>query len=260
MAEFVSHQVSERVATVTIDRPGVHNAFNDIVIAELTDAFVRLAETSDVAVVVLASEGKSFCAGADVHCMKRMVDYSVDENVKDADALAKMLLTIRQCPKPVIARVHGAAIGGGVGLVAACDMAVAVSSAVFSLSEVRLGIIPAVISPFVLDKIGPAATRRYALTAERFKADEARRIGLVCEVVDTIKELDAEVVRLCTQIKSNGPRALAECKRLLSDLAPNDWKRIQSLTVQRIAELRVSEEGQEGLKAFLEKRPPRWKA
>ena len=139
-------------------------------------------------------------------------------------------------------------------------MAVAVSSAVFSLSEVRLGIIPAVISPFVLDKIGPAATRRYALTAERFKADEARRIGLVCEVVDTIKELDAEVVRLCTQIKSNGPRALAECKRLLSDLAPNDWKRIQSLTVQRIAELRVSEEGQEGLKAFLEKRPPRWKA
>ncbi len=260
MSEFVLHRVVDQVATVVIDRPDLHNAFNEVVIAELTAAFRTLGGEAGVRVVVLAAEGKSFCAGADIHWMKRMVDYSFEENVRDANTMAEMLRAIRECPKPVIARVHGAAIGGGVGLVAACDMAVAVSSAVFSLSEVKLGILPAVISPFVIEKIGPGAARRYSLTAERFDAAEAHRIGLVSEVVEGPQELDEAVARLCKFVLGNGPEALAECKRVLSEVVGTEWDRIQELTVARIAERRVSEEGQDGLKAFLEKRSPRWKA
>ena len=260
MAEFVRQHVADRVATVTLDRPDVHNAFNEAVIKELTDAFLDLGDRGEVRAIILAADGRSFCAGADIHWMKRMVDYSMEENIADATSMADMLLAIRMCPRPVIARVHGAAIGGGVGLVAACDMAVAVRSAVFCLSEVRLGIIPAVISPYVLEKIGPAAARRYALTAERFAAAEARRIGLVAEIADHAADLDPIIDRLCRHLADNGPEALAHCKRLFSDGVGIDWKQATERTTRLIAERRVSPEGQEGLRAFLEKRPPAWQS
>lgn len=243
---------------IRLTRPDLHNAFNEVVIAEITAAFEEAAGRGDVRAVVLAGEGKSFCAGADIAWMRRMVDYSFDENVADAMQMARMLRTIRECPKPVIARVHGAAIGGGVGLIAACDMAVATSAAVFCLSEVKLGIIPAVISPFVTEKIGPGAMRRYAITAERFDADEAKRIGLINEVCDTPEVMDAWIARVVRSIESNGPLAVGACKRVLSDVYGVDWDRVQQMTAERIATLRASDEGQEGLKSFLEKRKPRW--
>lgn len=243
---------------VTLTRADLHNAFNEKVIEELTAAFVEAGRRDDVRSVVLAGEGKSFCAGADVNWMKRMVGYSFDENVADAMAMARMLRTIRECPKPVIARVHGAAIGGGVGLVAACDIAAAVESAVFSLSEVKLGIIPAVISPFVLEKIGFGQARRYALTAERFSAAEAQRIGLVHEVFPKVEAMDAWIAQTCLALKANGPAALAEAKRILSEVGGVHWDEVQAKTAERIARVRVSPEGQEGLKAFLEKRSPEW--
>ncbi|NOT00591.1 MAG: enoyl-CoA hydratase/isomerase family protein [Phycisphaerales bacterium] len=256
----VQTEVYDYVARFTIRRPDLHNAFDEALIAEITAAFCRLGGEQDVRAIVLASEGKSFSAGADVHWMKRMVDYSFDENVADAQTLADMLEAIRSCPKPVIARVHGAALGGGVGLVAACDMAVALSSAVFCLSEVRLGIVPAVISPFVLERIGVGHARRYALTAERFDAAEAKRIGLISEVVDTVEQLDQWIALVCGEIKKNGPEAMAVCKRILRDVPDADWKSARELTTRTIAERRVSAEGQEGLKAFLEKRSPNWAA
>jgi methylglutaconyl-CoA hydratase len=211
-----------------------------------------------VRVVVLRATGPSFCAGADVHWMRRMVGYTLEENIADAATMARMLRAIRECPKPVIARVHGAAYGGGVGLVAACDMAVASEDAVFCLSEVKLGIVPAVISPFVVEKIGAAAMRRYALTAERFDALEARRLGLVSEVARTAETLDNRVSTVIGHILANGPQALAACKQILSAVGGRDWDATVELTTRCIAERRVSPEGQEGLKAFLEKRPPSW--
>lgn len=258
MAEFVNCQRDGSVATVTMTRPDMHNAFNEVVIDELTAAFHELAADPGVRAVILAGSGKSFCAGADIHWMKRMVDYSFEENVADAKAMAGMLRAIRECPKPVIARVHGAAIGGGVGLVAACDMAVAVGKAVFCLSEVKLGILPAVISPYVLEKIGPGIARRYGVTAERFDAHEARRIGLVSEVVETPEDLDERIGDLIRHVLGNGPEAVAACKGILSEVGGVDWDAVTDLTARAIAERRVSSEGQDGLKAFLEKRKPAW--
>jgi len=259
MAEFIRISTSEKgAATITLARPDLHNAFNEVVIAELTTAFVEVGKRDEVRVVILAGEGRSFCAGADVHWMKRMVGYSVAENIADAQAMAGMLRAIRDCPKPVIARIHGPAIGGGVGLTAACDIAVAVESAVFSLSEVKLGIIPAVISPFVLEKIGLGHARRYGLTAERFGATEARRIGLIHEVFATTEALDAWIAATCETIRGNSPAALAACKKVLTAVDGQSWDSVQRLTAERIAAIRVSPEGQEGLKSFLEKRTPNW--
>jgi len=256
--KHVQIRTVDGVARIKLTRPELHNAFNEVVIEELSDAFRSVDADDGVRLVVLAAEGKSFCAGADINWMKRMVGYSFEENVADANQMADMLRAIRECSKPVVARVHGAAIGGGVGLVAASDMAVAVKSAIFSLSEVKLGILPAVISPYVLEKIGPGAARRYGLTAERFDADEAKRIGLVSEVVDDADGLDAWIAGIAEAVKGNGPRAVAACKKILSDVAGVPWDDVQALTTKRIAELRVSEEGQDGLKAFLEKRNPGW--
>jgi methylglutaconyl-CoA hydratase len=259
MTTFIRTSATDRVTTITLARPELHNAFNEVVIAELTQAFEAVGGDDAVRTVVLAGEGKSFCAGADIAWMKRMVDYSFDENVADARAMSDMLRTIRECPKPVIARIHGACIGGGVGLAAACDMAVAVRGAVFCLSEVKLGIVPAVISPFVMEKIGPGAMRRYALTAERFDADEARRIGLISEVVESAADLDAWIAKIAELIAGNGPQALAACKQVLRDVqATADWDEKQTITSRCIAERRASAEGQEGLKAFLEKRKAAW--
>lgn len=258
MSVLVGITKDDQIATVTLDRPSLHNAFNETMIAQLTAAFTVLCDDDSVRVVLLRSTGKSFCAGADVNWMKRMVDYTYEQNVADAGLLARMLRAVRECSKPVIARVHGACIGGGVGLVAACDLAVAIESAVFSLSEVRLGIVPAVISPFVMEKVGPGVARRFALTAERFDAQQAERIGLVSQAVASVEEMDEWIVEKCEQLKANGPQALARCKRILTEVANTMWDETQEKTVRCIAEIRVSPEGQEGLKAFLEKRKPDW--
>lgn len=258
MSEYVRHEIDAGVGRITLARPDLHNAFNELVIRELHEAFVELGGDERVRAIVLQGEGKSFCAGADVHWMKRMVGYSFEENVADAMTMANMLRAIHDCPKPTIARVHGAAFGGGVGLVAACDMAVALESAVFCLSEVKLGIIPAVISSFVLQKTGPAAFRRYAITAERFGGAEARRIGLVAETADTPGKMDAVIHSLTGAIQANGPQAVSACKSVINEVLAFDWDRALELTTQRIAARRVSDEGQEGLKAFLEKRNPNW--
>lgn len=256
--KLLSLTLGDSLACVTLARPDLHNAFNDDMMRELTAAFERLGADRAVRVIVLAGEGKSFCAGADINWMKRMVGYSFEENVADAKVLSRMLRTIRECPKPVIARVHGATYGGGVGLVAACDMAVASKNASFCLSEVKLGILPAVISPFVLEKIGPGAARRYALTAEVFDAAEAKRLGLVSDVVDTPEQLDEWTARVGQALTANGPQAMAHCKKILSEVAGVMWDRVEDITTKKISELRVSPEGQEGLKAFLEKRKPNW--
>ncbi len=258
MAEWVEIQVARGLARVTLSRPELHNAFNEVVIENLTEAFRVVGGREDVRVVVLAGEGKSFCAGADVQWMKRMLGFSIKENEADASTMCDMLTAIRECPKPVIARVHGAAIGGGVGLTAACDLAAATANATFCLSEVKLGIVPAVISPFVMEKIGAGAMRRYALTAERFDAAAARRIGLVAEVFDSADEMDAWIETVAGWLMKNGPAAIAVCKRLLREVHEADGNGARRLTIKTIAERRVSAEGQEGLTAFLEKREPRW--
>lgn len=253
---LVDHSTS--VARVTLNRPELHNAFSDEVIVELRRAFDQLAATPHVRVIVLAGAGKSFSAGADVNWMRRMVDYSRADNERDARAMAEMFRAIDRSPAPVIARVHGAALGGGTGLAAVADIAVAAESAKFALSEVRLGIIPAVISPYVLAKIGVARAREYFLTGERIDARRAAEIGLVAHVVPDA-ELDAEVARITGELLRSGPQAVSTAKALIRKVAAEtDPDRVLTLTSQAIAERRASDEGQEGLKAFLEKRAPNW--
>jgi len=246
------------VATVTLNRPDIHNAFDETLIADLTKTFEAVGTDSKVRVVVLAGAGKSFSAGADIKWMRRMAEYSRAENVRDAEALANMLRTLNDIPKPTLAVVQGAAIGGGVGLVACCDIAIAAEDAVFSLSEVRLGLIPATIGPYVLAAIGARQARRYFLTAERFSAKDALRIGLVHEVV-LAAELPEARARQVDGLLKNGPRAMGEAKALIRDVAgrPIEHGLIKE-TAERIANIRASEEGKEGLSAFLEKRPARW--
>lgn len=258
MTEFVKTFTEGGVSRIVLSRPERHNAFNEVMMGEITESVQECAAHPHVRVIVLSAAGECFSAGADINWMKRVVDYTFEENVNDTKVLAGMLRAIRECPKPVIARVQGAAMGGGVGLVAACDMAVAVERAFFCLSEVRLGIIPAVISPFVISKIGLSPMRRYALTAERFDAVEAKRIGLINEVELSDAEMDAWIGEVVAALRGNGPEALAACKRVLQDVEGLNWDEVGDLTARRIAERRVSPEGQEGLRAFLEKRPPAW--
>jgi len=234
------------VLRVTLARPDRRNAFDAALIAELAEAFVDVGRTR---AVVLAGEGASFSAGADVDWMRSSVDLSFDENVADANALRRMLEAIDRCPAPVVVRVQGHALGGGAGLVAAADIAIASTDAQFAFSEVKLGIIPAVISPFALAKIGPGAARRYFLTGERFDAETALRIGLVHEVG---ADLDATVDRVVGELLSAGPKAVRWAKRLVQE-RPDGPE-----TARWISERRTSDEGQEGLRAFLEKRPPNW--
>lgn len=246
------------VATLTLDRPDVHNAFDDVLIAELTTRLNALDADSAVRVVVLAANGKSFSAGADLNWMKRMAQYSEAENLRDAMQLADLMRTLDRMHKPTIARVHGAAFGGGVGLVACCDIAVAAREAQFCLSEVRLGLIPAVISPYVVQAMGARAARRYFLTAERFGAEEARRLGLVSEVVDADK-LDESVGALTSHLLKGGPHALAAAKDLIAAVADRPIEStVVEDTARRIASQRASAEGKEGVAAFLEKRAAGW--
>jgi len=235
------------VLSITLARPDRRNAFDAALIAELAEAFVGVGRAR---AVVLAGEGPSFSAGADVDWMRSSVDLSYEENVADANALRAMLEAIDGCPAPVVARVQGHALGGGAGLVAAADIAIAAPDAVFAFSEVKLGIIPAVISPFVLAQIGPGAARRWFVTGERFDAETALRIGLVHEVAD---DLDAAVERVVVELLSAGPQAARWAKRLVRE-RPDGPE-----TARWIAGRRTSEEGQEGLRAFLEKRPPSWR-
>ena len=250
-------ELSEGVLTVTLDRPDVHNAFNDELIAEAIDVFSSLDEEAARA-VVLTGGGKNFCAGADLNWMSRMVSYTREENVRDSSQLAKMYALIDACPLPVVGRIRGAAIGGGVGLVSVCDVAVAMSDSTFGLSEVKLGILPAVISPYVISKIGVSHARALFLTGERFQAERALRIGLVHRVVDTVEELDAAVYETVTQLKTSGPQAVRACKKLIAHVASHDLVDAVPATIEAIAERRTSPEGQEGMKAFLEKRKAEW--
>ena len=251
-------EIKDGVATMRMNRPDVHNAFDDVLIAALTAELRRLDQLPEARVIVLAANGKSFSAGADLNWMRRMAKYSQEENLRDAMALAGLMRTLDGMKKPTIARVQGAAFGGGVGLVACCDIAIASTEAAFSLSEVRLGLIPSVISPYVIAAIGEREARRYFLTAERFDAVEARRIGLVHEVVDG-GALDEAVAKMGVHLLKGGPQALAAAKKLIADVSrrPMDDS-LSAETARRIAAIRVESEGQEGLVAFFEKRKPNW--
>lgn len=258
MSEIVRLERQDGVARLVLNRPEVHNAFDDVLIARLTDLLRTLAGDAEVRAVVLAAEGRSFSAGADLGWMRRMASYSEAENYADSLALAGLMRTLGELPKPTLALVQGPAYGGGVGLVAACDIAIAAETATFSLSEVRLGLIPAAISPYVIAAIGARAARRYFLTAERFDAREAHRLGLVHEVVAP-GDLEAAAGRILASLRANGPRAMAAAKDLIAAVAnrPVD-DGIVADTARRIARIRASEEGKEGVSAFLEKRRPAW--
>lgn len=246
------------VETVTLNRPDVRNAFNDEVIAELTAVFLELAKRDEVRCVVLAANGPAFCAGADLNWMKRMADYTREENLEDAGRLARTLEVIFHCPKPTIAKIQGDAYAGGTGLVAACDIAVAADTAQFCLSEVKLGLIPATISPYVIRAMGTRAAHRWFLTAERFSAAEALRIGFVHEVVKA-EALDGKVAEIAQALVNAGPEAVKACKKLLHDVAGHEITAgLVRRTVEGIADIRASEEGREGVQSFLGKRKPNW--
>jgi methylglutaconyl-CoA hydratase len=245
------------VLRVALNRPEVRNAFDDGVIAALTKLANSAAEDQTVRAIVLSGAGKAFCAGADLAWMSKAIAYSQAENLRDAEDLARMLEKLDTVPVPLIGRVHGASLGGGVGLVAVCDVVVAATDAVFGLSEVKLGILPAVISPYVVRKIGVSAARELFLTGSRFDAVRAREIGLVHEIAAE-SELDAAVDRRVREVLSGGPRAIAAAKALIRDVVGESPKDLIGLTTSTIAAHRVSEEGQEGMRAFLEKRKPKW--
>jgi methylglutaconyl-CoA hydratase len=256
--EHLGVQCQDGVAVVALARPDVHNAFNEALIAELTVALKALDADPAVRVVVLAGQGRSFCAGADLHWMQRMATYSDAENRADAGALANMLATLDRMGKPTVARVHGAAYGGGVGLVACCDIAIAAQEATFALSETKLGLIPATIGPYVIAAIGARQARRYFLTAERFTAAEAFRIGLVHDIVPA-DAIDERLDTLIDALLVAGPRAQTAAKSLIRAVSvrPVDDEVIAD-TVERIAVVRASAEGREGVAAFLERRHPAW--
>ena len=250
--------VNAGVAVITLTQPEIRNAFSDEVIADITAAFRTAGERPDVRAIVLAAEGPAFCAGANLNWMRRMADYSRDENRVDAGLLAEMLRVIYECPKPTIARVQGDVYAGGMGLVACCDMAVAADTAGFCLSEVKIGLIPATISPYVIRAMGARASHRYFLTGERFSAQEAHRIGYVHEVVEA-EQLDSVVDGWLKHLLSAGPDAVRACKRLVLDVAEREInEQLIAATVEQIANIRASSEGKEGVQAFLNKRKPNW--
>ena len=252
--------IEAHVARITLDRAERHNAFDDVLIARLTETLESVAAMAEIRVVILAAAGKSFCAGADLGWMRRTAGYSRAENAADARRLARLMALLDGVAKPTIALVQGAAYGGGVGLVAACDIAIAAAPARFCLSEVRLGLIPAVISPYVVAAIGVRAARRYFLTGEPFDATEAHRIGLVHEVVPE-GELAAAGAAMAEKLLAGGPLAVAGAKRLIAEVAawPPDAAMIEH-TAGRIAEVRAGAEAGEGMAAFFDKRPPSWSA
>ena len=255
--QFILYSVKNFVATVTLNRPEIHNAFNDVMIEELKDVFQRIAKDERVRVVVLTGSGKSFCAGADLNWLRRVKDYTYRDNLEEAQRLADLFYQIYKLPKPTIARVNGSAIGGGMGLMAACDIAVAVENAEFGHGEVKLGLAPSVISPYLLKRMGEGPCRELFLTGERFSAQKALQYGLINQVVSPAK-LDQAVEEKVKQLLSSGPKAVAICKELLQKVPQISLEEAKAYTTRMIASLRMSEEGQEGMAAFLEKRRPNW--
>lgn len=246
------------VMTIHLNRPDVHNAFNEVMIAELTATLKNCIQQEEVRIVVLRGKGKSFSAGADLNWMQKMVSYSFEENRQDADALAELMFTLKHLNRPTIAVAQGPAFGGGVGLLACCDFVLASQQANFCLSEVKLGLVPAIISPYVIAAMGERAAYRYSLSAERFSVEEAQRLNLVTEIAndDAIEE---KLNALIAQLLNNSPQAMAVCKELFFKLSESkNFSEARQMTVEAIAALRVSEEGQEGLQAFLQKRKAEW--
>jgi methylglutaconyl-CoA hydratase len=255
--ERLELEVDGPVARVFMNRPDVRNAFDGLMVTELRQVLFDLGNLETVRVIVLGGRGAAFCAGADLDWMRATAAFSRDENLREGQALADLFFTVYQSAKPVVARVHGAALGGGAGLVAACDIAVAALGTQFGFTEVRLGLIPAVISPYVLGKIGESSARELFLTGEKFEAMRAFEIGLVRAAVPE-EDLDTAVNRRVEQLLQSGPRAISEAKALIREVAYRRPEDIHRYTVERIADLRTSSEGQEGMRAFLEKRKPGW--
>ena len=249
---------SSHTVRVFLNRPDVRNAFNETVITELARFFRECARDDALRVVILGGHGKAFCAGADLSWMRAMADYTWDENHADAQALADMMWTIYSCPVPVIGRVHGDCYAGGVGLAAVCDILVASDEATFCLSEARLGLLPATISPYVIRALGEQASRRYFVTAERFNAMQANALGFV-HAVCAAAELDAKVDEIAAAVVANGPKAVRACKSLVQDVAGLSIDpQLRDTTARRIADIRASDEGKEGVQSFLHKRKPTW--
>ena len=254
------HRPSAHVAAVWLNRPEVRNAFNEELIAALTQTFAALAAEPELRVIQLGARGKAFCAGADLNWMRAMADYSWEQNRADAQKLADMLWTMDQCPVPIIGRIQGDCYAGGMGLAAVCDVVVAVDNATFCLSEARLGLLPGTISPYVIRALGVQASRRYMVTAERFSAAQAQAHGFV-HALCAAEQLDVQVDALVATVVANGPLAARACKLLVRDVsgAPLD-EALRAETARRIADIRASDEGKEGLQSFLQKRPPAWLA
>ena len=250
-------QADGPVVRVTLNRPDVRNAFNEELIAELTRWAESITPGGPARAAVLAGAGKVFCAGADLAWMSKMVAYSHDDNVRDARAMARMFAALDALPIPLIGRVHGAALGGGVGLAAVCDIVVAAEDAAFAFTEVKLGILPAVISPYAIAKIGRSAARELFLTGARFSADRAREIGLVHAVAHPT-QLDRVIAKYVNDLATSGPEAVAAAKRLIAEVAERPRASAVEYSIDAIAERRISKEGQEGMGAFLAKRPPSW--
>jgi methylglutaconyl-CoA hydratase len=257
MADLLLIEREGAVLRITLNRPEVRNAFDERVIGALRAVPARVAEEAGVRAVVIGGAGKAFCAGADLAWMSKAIAYTQAENLRDAEDFANMLDRLDALPVPVIGRIHGAALGGGVGLAAICDIVIAADNATFGLSEVKLGILPAIISPYVIRKIGASAARELFLTGRRFSSERAREIGLVHEVVPEA-ELDAAVQRMIAELLTSGPSAVSAAKALIRDVAGESPRDVVGLTAQRIASQRVSPEGQEGMRAFLERRRPEW--
>jgi methylglutaconyl-CoA hydratase len=250
--------ITQNIVTLTLNRPEVHNAFDEQLIQQLTSELKAIEQNPNIRVVILAANGKNFCAGADLHWMQKMATYSHEENFQDALALANLMKTLYHLNKPTIALIHGATFGGGVGLVACCDIAIATTEASFCLSETKIGLIPAVISPYVIRAISERAARRYFLTAEAFDAATALQLGLIHQIVASA-ELENTGMLLAKTLLNNSPHAINMAKKLITDAANKTIDaNLIKLTAEYIADIRISAEGQEGIKAFLEKRKANW--
>ena len=255
--ETIEIQRNKDIATVLLNREEVHNAMSEKLMKELTSVFKELYKDKKIRIIILTGKGKSFCAGADLNWMKSMINYSKEENIRDSRLLLDLYETIYTCPKPVIAKVNGHAFGGGIGLFAVCDIAIAVPNCKFAFTEVKLGIIPSVISTYIVRRIGLSNIRRLFVTGERFDSCYAKEIGLI-DFVFKEEEIDTEINKYVELLRSSGPNSIKEAKDLVSKCEKMDVDKYKEYTVKKIAELRISEEGQEGINAFLEKRKAKW--
>jgi methylglutaconyl-CoA hydratase len=255
--ETIEIHKNNKTVTIILNRPEVHNALNEQLMKELIDCFKKLDRDNDIRIIILSGKGKSFCAGADLNWMKSMVNYSKEENIEDSKLLLNLFEAIYNCSKPVIGRINGHAFGGGLGLLAVCDINVAKPNLKFAFSEVKLGIIPSVISSFIVKRINLAYMRRLFITGEKFDSDYAKEIGLIDYIVPD-EEFDSKINEYIEKILSSGPIAIGEIKNLVDKYQELDLEKYKTFTVEKISELRISEEGQEGINAFLEKRKTKW--